>query len=43
MFYPEEHTSDQEWRHRDLAALEAEAKREVAANCEEVKLREDKG
>ena len=36
-----EHTRDQEWRHRDMmeeeAQAEVEAKREIGANCEEIK------
>ena len=42
--HPLEQTRDLEWRQRGLAEseAEAEAKREVGENCEEVKRREDK-
>ena len=46
--HPAERTRNQEWRQRSLSEAEekaeadAEAKREVGASCEEVKLREDK-
>ena len=38
VFQPAVQARDQEWRQRALS----EAKREVGANCEELKLREDK-
>ena len=42
MFHPEERTCNQAWRYRALAELESveegEAKKEVSANGEEVKL-----
>ena len=42
VFHPAEQTRNQEWRQHDLSVVEAEAKREVGANCEESKQREDK-
>ena len=41
---PAEQIRNQEWLQRDLADVEAEAeaKRQVGANCEEVKKIEDK-
>ena len=44
VFHPEEWRHDQEWWQRALeeAEVEAYAKREVGANCEEVKQREGK-
>ena len=43
IFHPAERTRDQEWRQRALVEAEVTAKREVGANFEEVKQREDEG
>ena len=40
--HPSKQTRDREWQLRALAEVEAEAKKEVGANCDELKGREDK-